>query len=369
MQEPPSQSRTLRVAVIGYGLAGRVFHAPLIAATPGFSVAAVVTRDAERRAAAAQHFPEAVLLESADDIWQEPGGYDLVVVATPNRTHVPLGLASLYAGIPVVIDKPLATSIEGAERLIEAGETRGVPFTVFQNRRWDGDFLTVRALLDGDVLGKTLRYESRFERFRPEPRPGAWRELEDPEEGGGLLLDLGSHLIDQAVQLFGRPLSVYAEVRCTRPTARVDDDTFVALSFANDVQAHLWMNVVSRSPGPRFFINGLRGSFTKKGLDPQEAALRDGMRPCDPQWGQEPEEAWGRLSSDVAGVHFDGKIETFAGRYEEFYRGVRDALLHGGPMPVQPADALLTLEVIAAARKSAHEGRVVSLAVQPDPGR
>lgn len=193
----------LRVALIGYGMAGSVFHAPLIAATAGMSVSAIVTGSPARQQQARQDFPAAEILPDAATLWSQASRYDLAVIATPNRTHVALGLAALHAGLPVVIDKPLAASVADAEQLITASQQAGKLLTVFQNRRWDNDFLTVRQILADGLLGRVTRFESRYDRYRAEPRVGVWRESAAVEDAGGLLYDLGSHLIDQAVQLFG----------------------------------------------------------------------------------------------------------------------------------------------------------------------
>src|SRR5579884_161347 len=361
MSSYPTPTSPVRVAIIGYGLAGSVFHAPLVSSTPGMIVSAIVTGNRERQQRAAHDYPNAAIVSSAQELWRDPSHYDLVVVAAPNRAHVPLGLASMNAGLPVVIDKPMAASAADAERLIETSKKTGKLLTVFQNRRWDNDFLTVRQLLAADMLGPIARFESRFDRYRATPRPGSWREFGAPEEAGGLLYDLGSHLIDQAIQLFGKPTHVYAEMALRRPNAQIDDDTYVALQFENGVNAHLWMSVVARIPGLRFRISGLRGSYEKAGLDPQEDALRTGMRPGDTNWGIEPRERWGRLSTDIGGVHIDGVVETLGGTYETYYALLRDALLHGGPPPVDPAEVVQVLRVIEAAQLSAREGRVVTL--------
>lgn len=362
-QHDDRQDEPVRVVIIGYGLAGAVFHAPLVASTPGMTVAGIVTGNPERQQDAVRTYPQAAVLPRADTIWEHPERYDLVVVATPNRSHVPLALSAIDAGLPVVVDKPLAVSVPRGQELIAAAEKQGSLLTVFQNRRWDGDFLTVRALLAQEVLGPLVRYESRFERYRPAPKPGSWRELADPEEGGGLLFDLGSHLIDQAMVLFGQPTKVYAEVEVRRPGGIIDDDTFVALEFSGGFRAHLWMNTVVRSLHPRFHVSGLQGSYVKYGLDPQETALKSGMRPGDDRWGLESRESWGELSTSLGALHTDGRLETLPGRYDAFYRQVRAALVDGAPLPVQPRDSLATLEVIEAARQSAHEGRVVDLAI------
>ena len=261
-------SNSLQVAIIGYGLAGAVFHAPLVAATPGMTVAAIVTNNPQRQQQAKRDFPDATILASTEELWRDPSRYALLVVATPNRAHVPLGIAALNAGLPVVIDKPLAASVADAEQLIEVSQRTGKLLTVFQNRRWDNDFLTLRQLLADDQLGPITRFESHFDRYRPVPRPEAWRENAAPEDAGGLLYDLGSHLIDQALVLFGKPVRVYAEVDQRRPGAVVDDDTFVALQFASGVRAHLGMSVVARILGPRFRVHGPARQLRKVGVRP-----------------------------------------------------------------------------------------------------
>lgn len=353
--------KTVRVAIIGYGLAGAVFHAPLISSTPGMAVAAIVTSNARRQEHARRDYPAAAILASADELWRHPARYDLVVVAAPNRTHVSLGLAAMNAGLPVVIDKPLAASVADAEQLIAASRSTGQLLTVFQNRRWDNDFLTVRQLIASDLLGPITRFESRYERYRAQPRPHAWREFAAPEEAGGLLYDLGSHLIDQAVQLFGRPTRVYAEMDQRRANVQVDDDTFVALHFADGVRAHLWMSVVARLQGPRMRLLGLHGTYEKWGLDPQEEALHAGMRPGDAGWGVEPRDHWGRLSTEVHGVRIDSPIETLHGAYEHFYAQLHHALTRGAPPPVDPTEVLTALQIIEAAQRSAQTGNVVEL--------
>lgn len=351
-------SAVLKVGIAGYGLAGSVFHAPLVSSTPGMTVAAIVTGNPERQAQARRDFPAAAIYTTVDELLADPSTVDLVVVAAPNRAHVPLGIAALEAGLPVVIDKPLAPSTADGERLIQTAKQRGKLLTVFQNRRWDNDFLTVRKLIDADLLGAVTRFESRFERFRPTLK-GGWRELGEPEEGGGLLFDLGAHLIDQALVLFGWPASVYAEVNLRRQGAAADDDTFVALHFPGGEVAHLWMSVIPRQPGPRMRIVGMRGVYEKQDLDPQEDALRTGMRPNDVGWGVEPRERWGRLITSVGGVPFDGRIETVLGSYETYYALLRDALLQGGPPPVTVESSFATLSIIEAARESARSGRVI----------
>ncbi|MFG1796007.1 Gfo/Idh/MocA family oxidoreductase [Nocardia sp. NPDC049149] len=345
----------LEVAIVGYGLAGSVFHAPLIAANPRMRVAAVVTSSAERAAQAEREHPGVRIVATADELFADPAGLDLVVIATPNRTHAPLAGQALDAGLPVVVDKPFAISVTEAEELIDHAERTGLALTVFQNRRWDGDFLTVRALADAGRLGQVRRFESRFERWRPVPK-GGWREMGDAADGAGLLFDLGSHLIDQALTLFGPVTSVYCELDRRRADIKTDDDAFVALTHASGVRSHLWMSAVAPQLGPRFRVLGSQAGYTVYGLDPQEAALRDGHRPDDGiPWGTVESEHWGTFGAEPAVE----PVPTIAGDYPAFYTALAAALLDGGKVPVDPHDALETLRLLEAARRSAADGTVV----------
>jgi scyllo-inositol 2-dehydrogenase (NADP+) len=330
---------TYRVGLVGYGLAGEWFHAPLIAATPGLELASVVTSNAQRGDRARGRHPGVQVVPRVEELWD---GHDLVVVAAPNRAHAPVALAALEAGLPVVVDKPLAATAADGRRLQEAAEARSLMLAVFHNRRWDGDMLTVRRLLSEGVLGEVHRFESRFERWRPEVRAEAWRERDAPEEAGGVLFDLGSHLIDQALVLFGPMESVYAEVDRRRPGARVHDDVFVALEHRSGVRSHLWASQVAAQPGARMRVLGSDNAYVKWGLDVQETALRAGDVPGGPDWGREPPEAWGTL-----GVEGHTRpLETERGDWPSFYRGVAASLRDGSPPPVTAADSVAVLDVI-----------------------
>jgi predicted dehydrogenase len=343
-------SDDIRVGLAGFGLAGRVFHAPLVEATPGLRLAAVVTRS--RGAEVRADYPDAEVVPSADDLW---GLCDLVVIASPNRTHVPLARAALDRRLPVVVDKPLARTAAEAHDLVRLSRDAGVLLTVFQNRRWDGDFRTIQKLRP--TLGEIRRFESRFERWRPVPK-GGWREKGGAEEIGGLLYDLGSHLVDQALQLLGPATEVYAEIDVRRPGVESDDDTFLALTHAGGARSHLWASAVAPLLGPRFRVLGSRAGYVKYGLDPQEDALRAGARPRPGlPWGAEPEERWG-----VAGAEGDSRtVPTEPGAYPEFYAGVARAIREGGPAPVEPESVADVIAVLEAARRSAETGAVVSL--------
>ncbi len=351
----------LRAAIIGFGLAGRVFHAPLIAATPGLVLDAVMTRDAARAAQAAAEHPGVHVAAALEEVLDRAP--DLIVVATPNHAHAPTALAAIERGIPVVVDKPLAVSAAEAESVAAAAQAAGVMLTVFQNRRWDSDQLTLRALLAQDALGEVARYESRFERWRPEPSPEAWRERKAPEQGGGQLLDLGSHLVDQALLLFGPATHVYAEIEARRGLAG-DDDVFIALRHVTGPISHLHAGAVVPAVGPRLRVQGSRAGFVVNALDPQEAALRRGERPDTTRpWGQGEDWERGRLIAGERSV----PVPAQPGEWPRFYALVAQALHGYGPPPVDPLDAVRTLHVLEAARRSAAMRETVALA--PDSGR
>jgi predicted dehydrogenase len=337
----------LRGAIIGYGLAGSTFHGPLISSTPGLAVATVVTSDPGRREKAIRDHPGIRVASTPDELWRLADEHDFVVVAAPNDAHVPLAERALDAGLAVVVDKPLAPSAEEAASLVEHARASGKLLTVFHNRRWDSDHLTLRTLLAEGMLGDVLRYESRFERWRPDPRADAWRETAEPGKGGGVLLDLGSHLVDQALQLFGPVADVYAEID-NRRASPGDDDAFLALRHRSGAYSHLWMSALAAAPGPRLRVLGARAAYVVAEVDGQEDALRAGRRPDDPDpWGIEPESRWGRL---VKGEESEA-VPSEPGAWPTFYTELERALREGGPPPVDPADAVAALEVIDAARR------------------
>lgn len=357
MTAPP-----LRVGLIGYGLAGSVFHAPLIAATEGLALDTVVTSSPERQQQARAEFPDVRLAAGAQELFDRADDLDLVVVASPNKTHVPLATAALEAGLPVVVDKPVAGTAAEARELASLAEQRGLLLSVFQNRRWDNDFLTLSRLLADGELGDPWRFESRFERWRPRPK-GGWRESGDPAEIGGLLYDLGSHVVDQALVLFGPVTEVYAETDIRRPGAETDDDTFLALTHASGVRSHLHVSATTAQLGPRFRVLGSRAGYVKYGLDPQEAALREGGRPgAVEDWGAEDQSLWGRIGSGESPLSGGGTpVPTLPGDYPAYYAAVAAALRGAGPNPVTALEAAAALDVLEAARRSARDKVTVTL--------
>ncbi|MGW4896760.1 Gfo/Idh/MocA family protein [Kitasatospora sp. NPDC004240] len=354
----PTSRPPFRVGLVGYGLAGSAFHAPLIASTPGLRLDAVVTANPDRRAQLERDHPGTRALDTPEQLLAERDDLDLVVIASPNRTHVPLAGAALRAGLATVVDKPLAATAAEALELCKLAEERGTLLSVFQNRRWDGDFLTARRLIEEGALGRVHRFESRFERFRPKPKPG-WRELADPAEVGGTLYDLGSHLVDQALALFGPVDTVYAEIDVRRDGAVVDDDAFLALTHASGTRSHLWTSAITPLAGPRLRVLGDTAGYLKFGMDPQEADLRAGHRPDGARpWGADEPARYGTLGTDGSSA----QVATDPGDYPAYYAGVAAALADPGtPPPVDPRDAVATLTVLEAARASAATGKAVRL--------
>lgn len=337
--------RALRVALIGYGLAGRVFHGSLLRATPGLRVTAIVVRNRERREQAATDFPEARLLTDSGELWARPQDFDLVVVATPPGSHSQLVDAAIDAGLALVVEKPLATNADDARRLVARAAAAQVLLVPFHNRRWDSDQLTLRGLIAARELGDIYRYESRFERWRPNPNTSAWREALSPAEGGGVLLDLGVHLVDQALSLFGPITGVAGEVDARRGEA--DDDVFIALHHASGTRSHLWASAVSAAPGPRLRVLGSRAAYVVEQLDGQEAALREGANPAEVGFGAESRDRWGHL---MRGDESE-PVPSQPGRWRDFYPAVERAIRTGEPPPVAAGDAVAALEVLDTARR------------------
>lgn len=339
----------LRVGLLGYGLAGRVVHAPLLRADPGWAVTHVSTGDPDRARQAAADLPGVRVVPDAAALLACAGELDVVVVATPNALHVPLAVAALDRGLAVVVDKPLAVTAADAESVVAHARLRGRPLSVFHNRRWDSDTLTARSLLDGGVLGQVHRLESRFTRFRPQVVP-RWRE---DAVGGGVLLDLGTHLVDQATELLGPVASVHAQIGLRRPGVVADDDDVLALTHASGAHSLLWVSAVAPWPGPRLVLQGSRAGWVVQDLDGQEAAARLGI-PVPPE---PPGTLW-----DETGPR---GIASLPGDWGAFYRGFAAAVHGDGPVPVDPADGVRVLEVLEAAVRSAQQGQVVAV---PAPG-
>jgi predicted dehydrogenase len=344
----------VRVGLIGFGLAGQAFHAAVIRGLRGTELACILERKGTK---AREKYPEVRVARTMDELLSDKG-IQLCVIATPNDSHFELARACLLAGRDVVVDKPFAPTLRESEELARLAAERGRLITVYQDRRWDGDFFTVKKLVESGKLGKIVEYECRFDRFRLEPKANAWRERAE-QAGAGVLFDLGPHVIDQALVLFGEPRTITASAFCQRETSQVDDSFDVCLEYP-ELRAMGRARIIAFAPGPHFLIHGTKGSFVKYGMDPQEARLRGENVPqgtdWGADWGEEPESLWGTLS--IVGEPAV-KLKTERGDYRGFYENVRNAIEKKAPLAVTPEQALRTMRAVMLAHKSSRERRTV----------
>lgn len=350
--------REIGVGVIGYGLGGRVFHAPFVSAVPGLSLVSIMTSKGEEPA---KLYPSARITPNLDDLLTDKS-IELIVVSTPNETHFDLASRALNAGKHVVIDKPFAPSSQQARQLIDLANSKGLHVIPFHNRRWDGDFLTLRKILAEGSLGRLVTFESHFDRFRPTPRENTWKEAGNP--ANGMLWDLGPHLVDQALSLFGVPEDITASVRSDRDQTEIEDAFDITLDYpgknGKGLLVHCRATYLACINAPRFLLHGTHGSFIKFGVDPQEAALEGGAKVpvmgSRESWLPEKESAWGKLT--VAPVPSDPKmlvekvIRTEPGDYRDFYANVRDAILGKAQLAVTPQDGYRIIKLLELARES-----------------
>ena len=346
---------TLRAGLVGYGFAGQTFHAPVLSAVPGLALGAVASSQPHKVHA---DWPGVDVVPDVDALLRRTD-IDLIVVATPNAQHHPVAKAALNAGKHVAVDKPFTLDAVQARELAALAERQGRVLSVYQNRRFDSDFLTLREVLASGELGRPVYFESHFDRFRPEVR-ARWRE--QPVPGAGLWVDLGSHLVDQAVQLFGRPDTLQLDSAVLRDDALVEDYFHAVLRYDNGPHAPLRVvlhaTTLAAHAAPRYIVHGTRGSYVKRGVDPQEDALRAGGRPLDAAWGADP------IDGELTVCAADGrmqtrKLPTKAGNYVAYYAALRDAILGKGPNPVSPEQAVELMELLDLGRQSAIEGRAL----------
>jgi scyllo-inositol 2-dehydrogenase (NADP+) len=333
----------LNVGLVGFGFAGKTFHAPVIRAVQGLRLAAIVQRSGSPPDS---RYPDVEFVQSVEDLLTR--AIDLVVIATPNPSHHPIAKQCLLAGRHVVIDKPFTTAVAEAAELVRLAHDKRRVLSAYQNRRYVGDFVTLQKLLSDGVLGRVSIFESHFDRFRPELRPAAWRE--QPQPGSGIWFDLGSHLLDQALVLFGPPAAISADVRIEREGAATDDAFDVTLHYPR-MRALLRASMLAASPGPTFAVHGTRGSFVKYGLDPQEEALKSGRTPDEPNWDAEPPDRHGKLTTPEG----TRTIPTIPSSFTHYYENVRDAIQGTAPPAVtteQMLDVMRGLELaLASSRK------------------
>jgi len=334
--------KTINVAIIGYGLSGRIFHGAIIGAVNGFNVKSIVTTDTKKAEQAKRDFPEVTIVDKADSVFKDET-IDLVVISTPNTSHFSLAEKALNSGKNVVIEKPFTITTHDALRLIDLQHDTKKILSVYHNRRFDGDYQTIKKLINNDAVGRLVEFESHFDRFRNTSNDNAWREQNIP--GSGMLYDLGSHLIDQALDLFGLPQEVYADMSSQRRGPV--DDSFEIILYYTELKVTLKSSIHVKEPLPRFILHGSDGSFIKYGLDVQEPQLKEGIRPKDPQYGIDDKDKWGILNT-----HIRKSIETEKGDYTHYYENIYKAITEGKPLLISAHDGFNVMRIIEAAKHS-----------------
>ena len=344
---------TIHAAVIGFGPGGRVFHAPFLHAIEGLELTAILQRHGDE---ATQAYPDTRIVRSLEELLALPK-LELVAISTPPTTHFELARKCLEANKHVVIDKPFVATSEQARELIDLARSKKLVLSAFQNRRSDGDFLTLQKLLASGELGRLVSMESRFERYRPELRGDIWKEKDEP--GNGLLLDIGSHLVDQALVLFGTPSAVTADVRFDRDGTAVSDGFAILLHYPR-LRVYLHATLLAASPGPRYVLHGTKGSYVKFGLDPQEDALKSGATLGCPHWGEEQESAWGKLTIMQNGIVTEKSVPTLPGDYRPYYENVRDAIWGKAALAVPAEQGWRIIRLLELALESSQQQRTIS---------
>jgi predicted dehydrogenase len=337
------------VGLIGFGLAGRAFHAPVIRAVPGLHLEAILQRTGNE---AAEKYPDVRIVRSLDALLAIEE-VRLVVIATPNDTHYPLAQQSLAAGRDVVVDKPFTATLEEAKSLVGFAQEAGRLIAVYQNRRYDGDFRAIHQLVAEGALGRIVRFETAYDRYRPQLKPGAWRETRRP--GSGILFDIAPHLLDHALVLFGLPEAITADVRTERENALSDDSFDITLHYPNAMRAVLRSSILAAAQRPRFVLFGTHGSFVKQTVDPQEDNLRHGRIPTDKPWGAEPEENWGVLTVPAGDAFARRRISSASCDFRDYYANVRDAILGRASLAVTPEGSLNIMRLLEMARESSEK--------------
>lgn len=357
-------SETIGVGVIGFGLAGRAFHTQVIRAVPGLRLAAILQRKGSE---AAEAYPESRIARSLDELLSIKE-VRLVVVATSNESHFPLAKACLEAGRDVLVDKPFTTTLQEAEELARLAAKTGRVLTVYQNRRYDGDFQAIQRLAQSGALGRLVRFESHYDRYRPKLKAGAWREKPGP--GTGILFDIAPHLIDHAVQLLGLPEAVTADVRREREEAAVDDSFDIMLHYSGGTRAALRSSILAVTPRARFVLLGTKGTFVKQSFDPTENNLRFGKIPASGSWGAEPEKDWGVLTTaNEDSTTAERRIAPLDCDYRDFYANLRDTILGLAQPAVPPGYAVDMMRILLLAKASSEQRRTLPWAGAAEASR
>ena len=344
----------IKTGIASYGMSGLVFHAPLLHVNPGFEITKVVERSYK---GSKERYPTVHIEKSVKELLED-NEIELVIVNTPDATHFEYCKMALNAGKHVIVEKPFTMTSAEAEELIGLAKTRDKVLSVFQNRRWDGDYLTVKKVIKDQLLGRLVSFESHFDRYRNFIQPNTWKE--EHNAGAEIVYNLGAHMIDQAYDLFGMPNSVSADIGIQRTGGRADDFYNIVLRY-DDVYANLKSSYLVREEGPRYIVHGTEGSFLKWGLDLQEADLKAGKYPDEPSWGEEPKKLWGKLNSEINGLHYTGRIETIPGDYNAYYNNIFEVIRTGGELIVKPEQSFDVMRIIEGAIESNRSGNLVRL--------
>ena len=345
--------KPINTALLSYGMSGEVFHAPLLMASPQFNLSAVVQRNTNT---VQKHYPSVTIIRTVDEVIQDPA-IELVIVNTPNETHYPFAVKALEVGKHVVVEKPFTVTVKEANELITLSKKKNRILTAFQNRRWDGDFLTLKKVIAEKLVGKIVEFEAHYDRFRNYIESNTWKEEEGI--GKGILYNLGSHMLDQALVLFGMPDEVDARVGIQRPGGKVDDYYDIRLQYKG-LNVIIKSSYLVREQGPRYVLHGTEGSFiTSSGVDPQEQALKEKKIPGSTGWGTHDKEYWGKLNSTVNDLHVEGKIETIPGNYLGFYQNLFEVIREGKTLEVKPEQARDVITLIEAAYESNRQRRAI----------
>ena len=345
--------RTIRAGVVGFGLGGQVFHAPFLKAVEGFELAAILQRQGD---AAAKAYPGVSIERSMESLLSRPD-LELIVITTPPATHFDLARQALEANKHVVLDKPFVATSDQALQLIELARAKNRILSVYQNCRWDGDFLTLQQVIASGELGRLVSLDTRFERFNPGARRMQWQESDVP--GNGILFDLGSHLVDQVMVQFGTPEAIFADVRHDRDITQIHD-AFMIYFFYPHLRVQASSTLLACAPGPRFVLHGTLGSYVKYGVDPQEQAMKGGASPSDPHWGEAPETSWGRLTTMRDGKAVERVVPTLPGDYRKYYENVRAAILGITPLAVTAEHGWRVIRLMEIAQQSSKERQAIS---------
>ena len=344
----------IKTALLSYGMSGEIFHAPLLAVNSGFALTSIMQRSSDK---ARQRYPYVKIVRQFNEVIEDDA-IELIVINTPNESHYQYATQALEAGKHVIVEKPFTVTLQEADDLIALAKKKNKVLTVFQNRRWDGDFMTVRKVVENKWVGKIAEFELHYDRYRNYIEANTWKEEQGP--GSGILYNLGSHMLDQVLVLFGMPLEVDARVGIQRPNGKVEDFYDIRMQY-KDFHATVKSSYLVREPTPRYILHGTEGSFIKYGIDPQEQALKEGKIPGTMGWGVDAKDFWGKINTTMDGLHVEGNVETIPGDYTQFYKNVYDTIRNGKSLVVKPEESRDGIRLIEACYESSRSRKAIKI--------